>query len=81
MLCSEQNKDDPERKKQFEFAEKNFAPLYFIRSYPQDKSKLEMSFDLTCYQPQVRVEYKPHNPSQLTLHTLLVWRRSTVWSR
>ncbi|KAK2459902.1 hypothetical protein APHAL10511_008102 [Amanita phalloides] len=52
ILRSEKNQDDPERKKQFEFAQKNFAPLYFIRSYPKDKSKLEMSFDLTCYQPQ-----------------------------
>ncbi|KAF8635079.1 hypothetical protein AX15_000564 [Amanita polypyramis BW_CC] len=52
MLRSERNQDDPERKKQFEFAEKNFAPLYYIRSYLQDRSKLEMSFDLTCYQPQ-----------------------------
>ena len=41
--------DDPERKEQFE---KNFAPLYFIRSYPQDKSKREMSVDPTRYQPQ-----------------------------
>ncbi len=56
MLCSEKYKDDPERKKHLEFAEKNFAPLYFIRSYPQDRDKLEMSFDLTCYQPQVCVE-------------------------
>ncbi|PFH50038.1 hypothetical protein AMATHDRAFT_75855 [Amanita thiersii Skay4041] len=52
MLCSEKDREDPERQKQFEFAKKNFAPLYFIRSHPKDKSKLEMSFDLTCYQPQ-----------------------------
>lgn len=52
---------DPERlkdedtHKSYEFAEKNFSPLYFIRSYPSDKKKIEMSFDLTNYQPQVGV--------------------------
>ncbi|KAF8625233.1 hypothetical protein AX17_006899 [Amanita inopinata Kibby_2008] len=51
-LCSKKDQENTDRKKQVEFAENNFAPLYFIRSYPDDKSKLEMSFDLTNYQPQ-----------------------------
>ncbi|KAF8444103.1 hypothetical protein L210DRAFT_3502733 [Boletus edulis BED1] len=36
---------------------KEFAPLYFIRSYPDDKKKVEMSFDLTNYQPQFKGEH------------------------
>ena len=44
---------DEDAKKAYELAEKEFAPLYFIRSYPDDKKKVEMSFDLTNYQPQV----------------------------
>ena len=45
----------------FQFAEKNFRPLYYTMQYPQDKSKIEMSFDLTHYQPQFRGE-KPAGP-------------------
>ena len=33
-------------------ARTKFQPLYFIRSYPTDKKKIEMSFDLSHYQPQ-----------------------------
>lgn len=53
-LRSTQRNDDQEAQDSFAFAEKNFSPLYFIRSYPSDKRKIEMSFDLTNYQPQVR---------------------------
>ncbi|KAG6810135.1 hypothetical protein H0H92_013167 [Tricholoma furcatifolium] len=51
-LRSKQNVEDNERQRKFNFAETSFSPLYFIRSYPSDKSKVEMSFDLTVYQPQ-----------------------------
>ncbi|KAJ3561360.1 hypothetical protein NP233_g10242 [Leucocoprinus birnbaumii] len=51
-LRSKKDQDDHERRKKYAFAEKSFQPLYFIRSVPDDKSKLEMSFDLTVYQPQ-----------------------------
>lgn len=51
-LFSEQRKDDPKERGKAEFAKENFKPLYFIRSYPSDKKKIEMSFDLTHYQPQ-----------------------------
>ncbi|KZT29612.1 hypothetical protein NEOLEDRAFT_1055262 [Neolentinus lepideus HHB14362 ss-1] len=47
---------DEEALKQFDFAEKNFRPLYYVRSYPSDKTKIEMSFDLTNYQPQFKGE-------------------------
>jgi hypothetical protein len=45
----------------FKFADKNFRPLYYTMQYPEDKSKIEMSFDLTHYQPQFRGE-KPAGP-------------------
>ena len=45
----------------FAFAEKNFRPLYYTMQYPEDKSKIEMSFDLTHYQPQFSGE-KPAGP-------------------
>ncbi|GJE95068.1 FAD/NAD(P)-binding domain-containing protein [Phanerochaete sordida] len=50
-----------EAEKAFEFAAKNFRPLYYTMQYPEDKSKIEMSFDLTHYQPQFRGE-KPAGP-------------------
>ncbi|KAF9450049.1 FAD/NAD(P)-binding domain-containing protein [Macrolepiota fuliginosa MF-IS2] len=69
-LNSKKNEDDPERQRQYAFAEKNFQPLYFIRSVPEDKSKIEMSFDLTVYQPQVSLESHrvphAHNPASDT---------------
>lgn len=39
-------KDDDEA---FQFAEKSFRPLYYIKEYEEDRSKIEMSFDLTQY--------------------------------
>ncbi|RYO13612.1 hypothetical protein AA0113_g10215 [Alternaria arborescens] len=33
-------------------AEKSFKPMYYIKMYPQDRSKLEMCFDCTNYQSQ-----------------------------
>ncbi|KAK5057638.1 hypothetical protein LTR84_011639 [Exophiala bonariae] len=35
-----------------EFARKNFRPMYYIKMYPDDLSKLEMCFDTTNYQCQ-----------------------------
>jgi hypothetical protein len=34
------------------FAEKDFKPMYLIKPYPSDLSKLEMCFDCTNYQSQ-----------------------------
>ncbi|KAF9463968.1 hypothetical protein BDZ94DRAFT_582884 [Collybia nuda] len=70
-LCSTQSPEDPSKKEQFEFAEKGFSPLYFIRSYPEDKKKVEMSFDLTCYQPQFDgvSQYGPHLDDQKAKHS------------
>ena len=50
-----------ETEESFKFAKDNFRPLYYTMQYPQDKSKIEMSFDLTHYQPQFRGE-KPAGP-------------------
>ncbi|KAI0051275.1 FAD/NAD(P)-binding domain-containing protein [Auriscalpium vulgare] len=36
------------------FARDNFRPLYYTMQYPENRAKLEMSFDLTHYQPQFR---------------------------
>ncbi|TKY87974.1 hypothetical protein EX895_003070 [Sporisorium graminicola] len=46
------NRDDKETMESFEFAEKNWKPLYLIKMYEDDPSLIEMSFDLTNYQPQ-----------------------------
>lgn len=35
-----------------QMAEKSFKPMYMIKMYPQDRSKLEMCFDTTNYQSQ-----------------------------
>ena len=51
-----------EMEKAFEFASRSFRPLYYTMQYPQDLSKIEMSFDLTHYQPQFRGE-RPAGPS------------------
>ncbi|KAI0904613.1 FAD dependent oxidoreductase [Ustulina deusta] len=34
------------------YAAGNFRPMYYIKTYPQDRSKLEMCFDTTNYQSQ-----------------------------
>ncbi|EMD32158.1 hypothetical protein CERSUDRAFT_119132 [Gelatoporia subvermispora B] len=56
-------REDTERA--FEFASNNFRPLYYTMQYQQDKSKIEMSFDLTHYQAQFRGE-KPAGPIKPT---------------
>ncbi|KAI1079886.1 FAD/NAD(P)-binding domain-containing protein [Whalleya microplaca] len=44
------------------FAASNFRPMYYIKMYPDDKSKLEMCFDTTNYQSQFpeRVPFEKH---------------------
>ncbi|SCZ96502.1 BZ3500_MvSof-1268-A1-R1_Chr8-2g10241 [Microbotryum saponariae] len=60
-LASTSRDDDKEAQEQFKFAKDHFRPLYYIRSYPSDKKKIEMSFDLTHYQPQFKGE-SPYGP-------------------
>lgn len=45
-LASTKRENDEEAQKQFTFAKEHFQPLYYIRSYEEDKKKIEMSFDL-----------------------------------
>ena len=56
-MVASSRKAEEATKKAMEFAEKNFTPLYFIHMYDQDPKKIEMSFDLTHYQPQFKVRY------------------------
>ena len=44
LNAKSQGEDDDES---FEFAEKNFRPLYYIKEYEENREKIEMSFDLT----------------------------------
>lgn len=46
------NRNDKETMEKFEFAKKNWKPLYLIKMYEDDPALIEMSFDLTNYQPQ-----------------------------
>ncbi|KAI2628725.1 FAD/NAD(P)-binding domain-containing protein [Hypoxylon sp. NC1633] len=45
-----------------DFAANNFRPMYYIKTYPEDRSKLEMCFDTTNYQSQFpdRVPFEQH---------------------
>lgn len=45
-----------------EWASSNFRPMYYIKMYGQDKSKLEMCFDTTNYQAQFpdKVPFEDH---------------------
>lgn len=45
-------RDDEETRKKFKYAEENWRPLYLIKMYEKDPAFIEMSFDLTHYQPQ-----------------------------
>ncbi len=45
-LVPSEGKDNSKQRDILEYARKHFNPLYFIRSYPSDKRKIEMSFDL-----------------------------------
>lgn len=50
-----------------EMAKKSFRPIYYIKMYPSDKSKLEMSFDCANYQSQFP-ERIPLQPSPVPDH-------------
>jgi hypothetical protein len=45
-----------------DFGKKNFRPMYYIKMYPEDTSKLEMAFDTTNYQGQFpeKVPFEQH---------------------
>ncbi|KAH8108787.1 FAD/NAD-binding domain-containing protein [Phellopilus nigrolimitatus] len=53
-LVADSRKGEEQTKKAMEFAKEEFRPLYFIHMYDKDPKKIEMSFDLTHYQPQFK---------------------------
>ncbi|KAL5523247.1 hypothetical protein ACEPAF_1514 [Sanghuangporus sanghuang] len=53
-LVAKSRKEEGTTQEAMSFAEKNFRPLYFIHMYDKDPKKIEMSFDLTHYQPQFK---------------------------
>jgi hypothetical protein len=40
-----------------DFAKQNFKPMYLIKTYPSDRSKLEMCFDCSNYQAQFPADH------------------------
>ncbi|RYP58638.1 hypothetical protein DL769_008855 [Monosporascus sp. CRB-8-3] len=47
-----ENLDGVDQTSRLSFAVDNYKPMYYIKMYPEDKSKLEMCFDTTNYQCQ-----------------------------
>ncbi|EUC61602.1 flavin containing amine oxidasedehydrogenase, putative [Rhizoctonia solani AG-3 Rhs1AP] len=71
----EHAKDDQEA---IELGRKEFKPLYYTKQYEEDKRKIEMSFDLTHYQPQFKgvastpgekgLDHTPHDEKPMEQH-------------
>ncbi|CAE6532278.1 unnamed protein product [Rhizoctonia solani] len=72
---TEHAKDDQEA---IELGKKEFKPLYYTKQYEDDKRKIEMSFDLTHYQPQFKgvastpgekgLDHTPHDEKPMEQH-------------
>ncbi|KAK8879616.1 FAD/NAD(P)-binding domain-containing protein [Apiospora arundinis] len=62
-----------------DWAADNFRPMYYIKMYPSDRSKLEMCFDTTNYQSQFpeRVPFEQHVFQTIYLNKA---RDSHLWS-
>ncbi|CAE6483116.1 unnamed protein product, partial [Rhizoctonia solani] len=75
---------------------KEFEPLYYTKQYEEDKRKIEMSFDLTHYQPQFKgvastpgqkaFDHTPHDEKPMEQHvfqTIFLDRDSSekMWTR
>ncbi|KAF4918960.1 hypothetical protein CGCVW01_v008352 [Colletotrichum viniferum] len=56
------NKREVDQSSRLEYAKDNFRPMYYIRMYDDDLSKLEMCFDTTNYQSQFpeKVPFEQH---------------------
>ena len=63
-----------------EMAKKSFKPMYYIKEYPSDRSKLEMCFDCSHYQAQFppEVPFKDHVFQTIFLNKD---RDGHLWSR
>ncbi|KAI9788426.1 MAG: hypothetical protein M1835_002280 [Candelina submexicana] len=62
-----------------EMAKKSFKPMYYIKQYPSDRSKLEMCFDCTNYQSQFPPEV-PFDDHVFQTIFLNKKRDSHLWS-
>ena len=62
------------------FAKQNFRPMYYIKMYPEDRTKLEMCFDCTNYQSQFPQEVPFDNHVFQTIF-LNHERDGHLWSR
>jgi len=71
-------KDDD---KAFDFAEKRFRPLYYIKEYEQDRAKIEMSFDLTQYVAKIFLRDNESLTLQLSAAIQRRATRGTSWSK
>ena len=51
-----------DQKERNDYGKESFRPMYYIKMYPKDKSKLEMCFDTTNYQSQFpeKVPFEDH---------------------
>ncbi|QRW09753.1 hypothetical protein RhiLY_08752 [Ceratobasidium sp. AG-Ba] len=75
LAAEPSGKDDEEA---VELGRKEFKPLYYTKQYEEDKSKIEMSFDLTHYQPQFKgtassptdqgIDHTPHPEKPMEQH-------------
>ncbi|KAK4164289.1 hypothetical protein QBC43DRAFT_353177 [Cladorrhinum sp. PSN259] len=52
QAASSLSSTDPEQQARIDRAKTDFRPMYFIKPYPQDLTRLEMCFDCTNYQAQ-----------------------------
>lgn len=67
------------QKSRLEWARANFRPMYYIKEYLDDRSKLEMCFDTTNYQSQFPKDIKFENHVFQTIF-LNQSRDSRLWS-
>jgi hypothetical protein len=72
------DRTDEESKKAFKFAEENWRPLYLIHMYEHDPSLIEMSFDLTHYQPQFQGKPPTGEGSRITVEEARPTQRQGV---
>ena len=56
----------------------DFKPMYFTHSCPQDRSKVEMTFNCTRYQPQ----FRDKDICEIVYQTIFLdMRRETLWTK
>ena len=69
---------DRDESKRYEFGKKEFNPMYLIKNNPGDPAKLEMCFDCSNFQYQLKEQDKPFEDHAFQVR----WRFfSRVWTR